>query len=161
MCIRVERLKGKAVMKYLLLAVSLFAFSSPNVLAQSRIVGLQNTYNEYMDDFRKADTQKDRCHYVDLTRSYAQMIMEEGDASRAKDWNRFFPQTGCSATRLIIDPSATKQSSNPEPTQGFSSQVSISATGACLPFQEIMTIDVTREIQASCPGGGFIFIKAD
>lgn len=88
--------------------------------------------------------------------------MREGaDATLAKRWNAMLPATGCRLTPLIIDNSAVNKSENPEVNEvpGQGSQAAITLTGGCLPFQEIMTIDVTRQVQARCPGGGSIFIK--
>ena len=139
----------------------LFTFIPVSASANSRVIGLRNDFNSSLDDYR-TNSPRNKCSAFDRARTYADLVMREGrDASLAKRWNSMLPSTSCRLTHLIIDPSADKQSSSPEVNQALTTQILVSGTGSCLPFKEIMTIDITKKAQATCPGGGFIFIKAN
>ena len=149
-------------MKKILIAALASMIIAPCTMAQSRIINLRNTYNEYKDEYAKSRTQKDRCHYTDLLRSYAQMIMNEGEASNAREWNALLPNSGCRGTPLIIDPSATNSSANPNPNIP-SNPPSIMPIGAsCISMQEILEINTkTEAVFKKCPGGGHLSIKVN
>ena len=132
-------------MKKILIAALASMIIAPCAMARSRIIDLRNTYNEYRDEYVKSRTQKDRCHYTNLLRSYAQMIMNEGDASNAREWNALLPNSGCRETPLIIDPSATNSSTNPNPNIP-SNPPSIMPIGeSCISMQEILEINTKTE----------------
>ena len=139
----------------------LYVFMPISGHAQSRTIELRNNFNSSIDDYRNRRSISSKCSAYDLARTYAKSLMGKGDATNAKRWNSMLPSTGCRLTPLIIDPSADKQSSSPEVNQALTTEISVSGTGSCLPFKEIMTIDITKKVQATCPGGGFIFIKAN
>ena len=137
------------------------------ISANSRVIGLRNNFNSSLDQYRSSEPAY-KCSAFDNARTYADLVMREGaDASLARQWNSMLPSTGCGLTPLIIDQTATNESSNPEPNQeskpkddGSTSQEKPLATGSCLPFQDMISINMTREVYASCQGGGSIFIKA-
>jgi len=143
-------------MKYAILVTLISIATTAPVVAGSRIIDLKNTYNDYRSEYRKARSRKDKCHYVDLMRSYAQMIMVEGDASRALEWNAFLPRTGCRETPLIIDGSATTQS----PNASAEKKTANSSINDCKTFSNLSSINAgTEYIESNCAEGGYMYIK--
>ena len=104
--------------------------------AQSRSISTRNSWLSEMDYYRKAPRQY-KCGSVDRLRSYAQMLMEQGDASLARQFNSFLPGTRCSVSPLVIDPSATESSTNPGPNQGTSLMPMTEESSGC-------TISITQ-----------------
>lgn len=146
--------------------VMLLILSPVSAGANSDVIGLRNDFNSSMDSYR-SESPAHKCSYFDNARTYADLVMREGaDATLAKKWNAMLPSTGCRLTPLIIDRSAVNTSENPDVNAGSAlaphsmSQTSLPPMGGCLSFQEIMTIDVTRQVQKRCPGGGLVYIKA-
>ena len=151
------RQKRKQLRMYyaVLLTLISIAATAP-VAAGSRIIDLKNTYNDYRSEYRKARSRKDKCHYVDLMRSYAQMIMVEGDASRALEWNALLPRTGCRETPLIIDGSATTQS----PNASVEKQPANSTMNDCKTFSDLSSINTgTKYVESNCAEAGYMYIK--
>lgn len=142
----------------------LFVFSPVAVSAESkssRVIGFRNSFNSSLDDYR-SNPPRLKCSAFDRARSYANLVMKVGsDANLAKQWNSILPTTRCRLTPLIIDGSAVNTSENPEVNEfpGQGSQAVMPPTAGCFPFQKIMVINLTRQVQARCPGGGSIFIQ--
>jgi hypothetical protein len=148
-------------MKKVLIALLTSSIITPSAMAESRTIDLRNTYNDYKDEYVKSRTQKDRCHYTDLLRSYAQMIMNQGDASNAREWNSLLPNSGCRGTPLIIDPSATNSSTNPSPNIPNNPESIMPIGARCMSMHEILEINTkTQAVFKDCPGGGHLSIKA-
>ena len=144
-------------MNYAFFLVLLSAIATVPAVAGSRIIDLKNTYNDYKSEYRKAGSRKDKCHYVDLMRSYAQMIMVEGDASRAIEWNAFLPRTGCRETPLIIDRSTSAGFKKSIPEK----QSTNSPLTNCMTFGDLVSINMsTKHIKSDCGEDGYMYIKA-
>ena len=144
----------------------LFILFPVSASANSRVIGLRNDFNGSLDDYRSAPPRH-KCSAFDNARTYADLVMREGaDATLAKKWNAMLPSTGCSLTPLIIDGFAGNTSENPDVNAGSAvanqsmPQVPLPPMGGCLSIQEIMAIDVTRQVQKICPSGGLVYIKA-
>ena len=144
-------------MNYAFFLVLLSAIATAPAVAGSRIIDLKNTYNDYKSEYRKAESRKDKCHYVNLMRDYAQMIMSEGDASHAIEWNASLPRTGCTETPLIIDRSASTGLKNSIPEK----QATNSPLTNCMTFSDLVSINTsTKHIISDCGEDGYMYIKA-
>ena len=95
------------LMKYFSLVAMISLSAAVPASAGSRITDLKNTHNDYKSEYKRG---RSRCHNFGLMRSYAQMIMQEGDSSYAREWNAWNPKSGCQEIRLIIDSSSSNDS---------------------------------------------------
>ena len=135
----------------------LSALATTSATAGSRIIDLKNTYNDYKSEYRKAGSRKDKCHYVNMMRDYAQMIMGEGDASPAIEWNAFLPRTGCREIPLIIDRSTSAGFKNSIPKK----RAANSSSTNCITFSDLVSINTnTRHVKSDCGEAGYMYIKA-
>ena len=149
-----------SLMKKILIAALANIIIVPCAMAQSRIINLRSTYNEHKDKYAKSGTQKDRCRHTNLLRSYAQMIMNEGDASNAHEWNTLLQNSGCRGTPLITDPSANNSSTKSNPNIPSNPQSIMSIGASCISMREILEINTkTEAVFKKCQGGGYLSIK--
>ena len=99
--------------------------------AQSSSIRTRNSWLRQMDNYRSASSAKDRCFWVDMLRSSGVDLMEQGDASLARQFNSFLPRTGCRKSPIVIDPSAKGSSTVPGPNEGGAPPMPAMAGGGC------------------------------
>ena len=98
--------------------------------AEDWSVRLQNSWLSQMDYYRSAPP-KYKCDAVSSLRQTAVYLMEEGDASLARQYNSFLPRPGCRKSPIVIDPSANGSSTLPGPNEGGAPPMPAMAGGDC------------------------------
>ena len=98
--------------------------------AQNRSVQIRNLWLSNMDYYRSAPP-KYKCDAVGYLRSSAVSLMDQGDASLARQFNSFLPRTGCRKSPIVIDVSAKGSSTVPGPNEGGAPPIPVMAGGGC------------------------------
>ena len=98
--------------------------------AQSSSIRTRNSWLRQMDNYRSASSAT-KCFWVDMLRQSGLDLMEQGDASLARQFNSFLPRTGCRKSPIVIDPSANESSTLPGPNEGGAPPMPVMAGGDC------------------------------